>query len=80
MLLSSYPIDPVRLFRCDGRARVSSELKKELQRGVDHQLYLLENITPTVLTLLGGYCNVDPQFFLDYLDAILATQHNSKAC
>jgi hypothetical protein len=60
------------------KREITGSKLKELQRGVDHQLYIVENITPTVLTLLGGYCNVDPQFFLDYLDAILRTQHDSK--
>lgn len=46
-------------------------LEAELARKVDHQLFIVENISPTVMVQLGGYCNVDPQFFLDHLDASL---------
>lgn len=55
-----------------------SELKKELERGLDHELFIVENITPKVLTLLGGHYRVDPQFFLDYLDAVLPPRPNAK--
>jgi len=48
-----------------------SELEKELEKDVNYQLFIVENISPTVLKLLGYFCDVDPQFFLDYLDASL---------
>jgi len=42
----------------------------------DHQLFIVENITPNVVALIGHYCKVDPQFFLDYLDAVLLSEFN----
>jgi hypothetical protein len=51
-------------------------LKAELEKRIPHQLYIIENINPTVLTLLGDHLHVDPQFYLDYLDAIMKTQYN----
>ncbi|KFA71087.1 hypothetical protein S40288_11033 [Stachybotrys chartarum IBT 40288] len=47
-----------------------SELKNQLQRGPPHRVFLVENLSPTSLLLLGGHLNVDPQAFLDYLGAI----------
>lgn len=49
-----------------------SDLETELAKRIDHQLFIVENISPTVVAQLGGYCNVDPQFFLDHIDASLA--------
>jgi hypothetical protein len=34
------------------------------------QLFLVENITPALIKLLGGHLGIDPRFFLDYIDAI----------
>ncbi|KAK4097856.1 hypothetical protein N658DRAFT_561457 [Parathielavia hyrcaniae] len=34
------------------------------------QLFLVENITPELVKVLGRYLEIDPQFFLDYIDAI----------
>ncbi|KAK4106019.1 hypothetical protein N658DRAFT_490633 [Parathielavia hyrcaniae] len=34
------------------------------------QLFLVENVTPELVKVLGGHLEIDPQFFLDYLDAI----------
>ncbi|CAM1504610.1 Fc.00g022010.m01.CDS01 [Cosmosporella sp. VM-42] len=36
------------------------------------QLFIIENISPRVVRILGGHLEVDPAFFLDYLDAIPA--------
>jgi hypothetical protein len=45
----------------------------ELRSIIDHdsfQLFLVENITPELVRCLGGYLEVDPEFSLDYIDAI----------
>jgi hypothetical protein len=39
-----------------------------LQRTDGHQLLLVENLTPTVTSLLGTYWNVPPDFFLAHLE------------
>lgn len=44
-------------------------LREVLEKRTENQIFIVENLTPNVLALLGGYCKVkDPQFFLDYLD------------
>lgn len=47
----------------------ASDLETELAKGIDHQLFVVENISSTVLAQLGGYCDVDPEFFFDHIDA-----------
>jgi len=55
-----------------------SDLKFKLKEGIKHQLLVVENITPEVMALLGGYCEVDPQFFLDYLDMVIEPKSNGE--
>lgn len=55
------------------------DLKRELELETDNQLFVVSNITPGVLALLGGYCRVDPQFFLDYLDTVVPMQPDSRS-
>jgi hypothetical protein len=43
-------------------------LEKSLAEDKESKLYIVENISPSVAALFGGTWNVDPQFFLDYLD------------
>ena len=47
-----------------------ADLDKQLQKGVDQELYIVEDLSPAILTILGGHCNVDAEYFLDYLDTI----------
>ena len=54
-----------------------SELEEELEKDVNHQLFIVENISPEVMKLLGYFCDVDPQVFLDYLDATLKPGTNT---
>ncbi|KAH8891710.1 hypothetical protein GQ53DRAFT_823710 [Thozetella sp. PMI_491] len=46
------------------------QLKGELERDAPHRVFLVENLSPRIILLLGGYLNINPQFFLDYLDAM----------
>lgn len=46
-----------------------TDLERYLASGSSYQLCIIENVTPGVLALLGGYWKVDPQFFLDHLDS-----------
>ncbi|MCJ1245573.1 hypothetical protein MMC30_002777 [Trapelia coarctata] len=55
-----------------------SDLKKELELQTDYQLFVIANITPDVVALLGGSWGVDPQFFIDYLDTVIPTRPDSK--
>lgn len=55
-----------------------NELEAQLLKDAGQELYLVENISPKALWLLGGYCEVDPQFFLDYLDMVLPTPSTPK--
>lgn len=48
-----------------------TDLDKQLQKGADQELYIVEDLSPATLTILGGHCNVDAEFFLDYLDTTL---------
>jgi hypothetical protein len=43
-------------------------LEKSLAEDKEGKLYIVENISSSVAALFGGTWNVDPQFFLDYLD------------
>ena len=64
--------------RGEPRTISRSELREELERDSDYELYIVENITPGVLILLGGYRKVDPQFFLDHLGTVLPPRSNTK--
>jgi hypothetical protein len=55
-----------------------SDLKYKLKEGIKHQLFVVENVTSEVMALLGGYCAVDPQFFLDYLDMVIEPKSNGE--
>jgi hypothetical protein len=44
------------------------DLAQSLKEAGDAKLYIIENISPTGIAVLGGNWNIDPQFFLDYLD------------
>jgi hypothetical protein len=43
-------------------------LKESLAENKESKLYIVENISPSITAVLGGTWNIDPQFFLDYLD------------
>jgi hypothetical protein len=43
-------------------------LQDTLAEDKECKLYIIENISPSVIACLGGSWDVDPQFFLDYLD------------
>lgn len=67
-----------RALPSEPRGIKESDLKKELELQTDHQLFIVANITPDVVALLGGYCGVDPQFFVDYLGTVVPTGPESK--
>ncbi|KAF2270922.1 hypothetical protein CC78DRAFT_6162 [Lojkania enalia] len=54
------------------------DLEKHIQKNNDHGIYIVENLSPSVLCLFGGYCNVDPEFFIDYLDMVLPSASTPK--
>jgi hypothetical protein len=47
-----------------------SGLHMAITDGSSRKLFVVENLSPTVVKTLGGYLKIDPQFFLDYIDAI----------
>jgi hypothetical protein len=49
-----------------------AELAKLLQRA-ERRIFLIQNLSPEIAKTLGGYLNLDAQFFLDYLHAMLDT-------
>ncbi|KAF2007283.1 hypothetical protein P154DRAFT_569168 [Amniculicola lignicola CBS 123094] len=53
-------------------------LETELEKDIDRQLYIVENGSSTTMKLLGAYCNVDPQLFVDYLDMVQPTISTPK--
>jgi len=53
----------------DPRTIDVSSLENELKKQTAHQLLIIEDVTPGVVAILGGYWSVDPQFFLDFLDS-----------
>jgi hypothetical protein len=55
-----------------------TDLKSKLKESIKHQLFVVENVTSEVMALLGGYCAVDPQFFLDYLDMVVEPKSNGE--
>ncbi|KAF2180444.1 hypothetical protein K469DRAFT_753417 [Zopfia rhizophila CBS 207.26] len=52
----------------------TSALESHLKLSKNCQILIVENLTPEVAALIGGYWNVDPQCFLDYLDQRKAGQ------
>lgn len=45
---------------------ISEESLEEcLAEGEDCKLYIVENISPTIASLLGGGWDIDPQFFME---------------
>ncbi|KAF2471666.1 uncharacterized protein BDR25DRAFT_313592 [Lindgomyces ingoldianus] len=53
------------------RSIPETDLETWLEKDTEQQLYVVENISPNVVRLLGGYFKIDPQFFVDYLDIVL---------
>jgi len=53
----------------DPRTIDASSLANELKKETAHQLLIIEDVSPGVVAILGGYWKVDPQFFLDFLDS-----------
>ena len=35
------------------------DLEARLQKNIDHELYIIEDLSPKALRILGGYCKVD---------------------
>ncbi|KAJ4073263.1 hypothetical protein NW761_014302 [Fusarium oxysporum] len=54
------------------------ELAFKVDMDSSRQIFIVENITPKVIRLFGGLWNVDPQFFLDYIDAVPAEMDITK--
>ncbi|KAF5585619.1 translation initiation factor eIF-2B subunit delta [Fusarium subglutinans] len=46
------------------------EIALKVDMDSSRQIFIVENITPKVIRIFGGLWNVDPQFFLDYIDAV----------
>lgn len=60
---------------CSGDLTLTPDIKEhELASNIKMdsycQIFIVENITPKAVRLFGGLWNVDPQFFLDYIDAV----------
>ena len=45
-------------------------LDEELKKDEGSQLYVVQDLSPRTLAILGPRWNIDPQFFLDYLDLV----------
>lgn len=47
------------------------KLEKALsEQGIGNQLFIVNDLSPRAVRLFGGYWNIDPQFFLDYIDVL----------
>lgn len=47
------------------------DLATWLEKDSAQQLYIVEDISPETMKLLGGYLDIDPHFFADYLHMVL---------
>lgn len=56
------------IIRCPQKIR-TDDLEQSLNDGeTDHQLLVVENLTPRVLETIGRLWDIDPNFFRDYVD------------
>jgi hypothetical protein len=57
---------------CDSKELPSwaTDLPGEIKNGSNPKLFLVQNISPKAIRILGGQLKIDPQFFSDYIDAM----------
>ena len=69
-------IKSVDLFEDDGSVALRAEtvleddLPKAIGDGSSRRLFIVENLSPGTATTIGDCLGVDPEFFIDYIDAI----------
>jgi hypothetical protein len=54
----------------DAKSVSEQELGKELMKDEGSQLYIVQDLSPRTLEIFGPHWDIDPQFFLDYLDLV----------
>ncbi|CVL13883.1 hypothetical protein FPRO06_09962 [Fusarium proliferatum] len=54
------------------------EVASKVDMDSSRQIFIVENVTPKVIRLFGGLWDIDPQFFLDYIDAMPAEMDITK--
>ncbi|ORX95512.1 hypothetical protein BCR34DRAFT_619900 [Clohesyomyces aquaticus] len=59
-------------------AVLHNDLATWLKRDRERQLYLVEDLSPHTAKLLGGYLDINPQFFADYIDMVIPSPSNPK--